>query len=396
MPTNSSRPSVRRQISPSTSSSSTRSSGTRSSRRRLLAAMLLALPPALVAVLPGVAGACGGLVGQNGTIELVRTTTLAAYHDGVERYVTSFEFSGEGEQLGSIVPLPDVPTSVERGGDWTLQRLAREVAPPPPAELASGAASLDQAASATVLFETTVDALDITILEGGGDEVGRWATENGFLLSPDAPEVLDFYAERSPIFMAARFDAARARELGQRTGDGTPIMLTIPTDDPWVPLRILGLGLDASRVVEADVFLLTDDRPQLLAGGPGLQLGTSRAASPSLLADLRGDEGMGWVPADMWLTHLPLRAEAGQLDYDLAVSTRRGELPAVADAGVLAAEAEPVPPAPSGTPRWPLALGAAAGAGVLGLAWASSRRAGEPSAAGPRGPATGPDHAPVA
>ena len=76
--------------------------------------------------------ACGGLVGENGTIQLVRTTTLAAYHDGVERYVTSFEFTGEGEEVGSIVPLPGVPTKVERGGDWTLQRLAREVAPPFP------------------------------------------------------------------------------------------------------------------------------------------------------------------------------------------------------------------------------------------------------------------------
>ena len=62
------------------------------------------------------AGACGGLVGENGTIELVRTSTLSAYHDGVERYVTSFEFTGEGEEVGSIVPLPDVPTKVEARG----------------------------------------------------------------------------------------------------------------------------------------------------------------------------------------------------------------------------------------------------------------------------------------
>ena len=82
------------------------------------------------ALVPAAADACGGLIGENGTIELVRTTTLAAYSDGVERYVTAFEFTGEGESVGSIVPLPDVPTSVERGGDWTLQRLALEVAPP--------------------------------------------------------------------------------------------------------------------------------------------------------------------------------------------------------------------------------------------------------------------------
>src|SRR5687767_8749528 len=92
----------------------------------------LAIAAAMVslAVFAGPAGACGGLVGENGTIQLVRTATLAAYHDGVERYVTSFEFVGDGAEVGSIIPLPDVPTSVERGGDWTLQRLAREVAPP--------------------------------------------------------------------------------------------------------------------------------------------------------------------------------------------------------------------------------------------------------------------------
>lgn len=97
--------------------------------------------------------------------------------------------------------------------------------------------------------------------------MGEWAVANGFSLTPDAPEVLDFYAERSPIFMAAKFDASRAAELGQTGRDGTPIMLTIPSDEPWVPLRILGLGLDAEKVVEADVFLLTDDRPDLLPGG---------------------------------------------------------------------------------------------------------------------------------
>ena len=92
-------------------------------------AFVIAIVVVATIVFAGPAAACGGLVGENGTIQLVRTTTLAAYHDGVERYVTSFQFTGEGEEVGSIVPLPDVPTNVERGGDWTLQRLTREVAP---------------------------------------------------------------------------------------------------------------------------------------------------------------------------------------------------------------------------------------------------------------------------
>src|SRR4249919_4231994 len=85
---------------------------------------------AVVAMTAAPAAACGGLVGENGTIHLTRTTTLAAYHDGVERYVTSFQFTGKGKEVGSIVPLPAVPQKVERGGDWTLQPLEREVAPP--------------------------------------------------------------------------------------------------------------------------------------------------------------------------------------------------------------------------------------------------------------------------
>ena len=68
-----------------------------------------------------------------------------------------------------------------------------------------------------MILETKIDALDITVLEAAATAVGKWATEHGFLLTPDAPEMLDFYAERSPIFMAARFDAyARGAPRAER------------------------------------------------------------------------------------------------------------------------------------------------------------------------------------
>jgi hypothetical protein len=313
------------------------------------------------------AGACGGLVGQNGTIELVRTTTLAAYHDGVERYVTSFEFTGEGEEVGSIVPLPDVPTDVERGGDWTLQRLVQEVAPPATAE-DKASESAPTAGGVEVILETEIDALDITILRGGGSEVGEWAVDNGFFLTPDAPEVLDFYAERSPVFMAAKFDASRAAELGQTAGQGTPIMLTIPTDEPWVPLRILGLGLDENQVVEADVFLLTDDEPQLLAGGRGLTVERSEPASAGLLDDLRSDTGMEWVPDEMWLSALEVETPAGDLDFDLAASVHEDAMPSIEAAGIDAPEARMISPRRSGIMLWPIGVGVGVVSGAVALA----------------------------
>jgi hypothetical protein len=288
---------------------------------------------ALVVVSAAPAIACGGLVGENGSIQLTRTTTLAAYHDGVERYVTSFQFAGTGREVGSIVPLPGVPSKVERGGDWTLQRLEREVQPPLREQAFASVAAAPASPDAEVLYQTKIDALDITILRGGGDAVGRWAIGHGFLLTPDAPEVLDFYSQRSKVFMAARFDATRAQDLGQRSGDGTPIMLTVPTDEPWVPLRILALGLDKTRVVNADVFLLTDRRPALLVGDEGVKVSRSGSASTGLLTDLRSDKGMEWVPDEMWLTYLKVDAPAAALRHDLAVSTHVDTLPSARLAG---------------------------------------------------------------
>ena len=80
--------------------------------------------------------ACGGLIGPNGAVNLLRTTTFAGYHDGEEHYVTAFQFAGGGGAFGSITPLPGVPSSVVKGGDWTLQRLIRETNPPVPAAFA--------------------------------------------------------------------------------------------------------------------------------------------------------------------------------------------------------------------------------------------------------------------
>jgi hypothetical protein len=308
-------------------------------RKRLIrAATALTAATTAILVTAAPAMACGGLVGENGTIQLTRTTTLAAYHDGIEHYVTSFQFTGEGTQVGSIVPLPGIPTSVERGGDWTLQRLEREVAPPPP-EAADGRFSAVSASigGPEIILQTKIDALDITVLKGGGTEVGQWATDHGFLLTPDAPEVLDYYSRRSPVFMAARFDAAAASQRGQRSGDGTPIHVTMPLDRPWVPLRILGLGRDRDSIVQADVFLLTDHRPQLLTGDQGLQLARSQAASPALLADLRADKGMDWVPQQEWLTYIKIDTPAGRLTHDLAASVNPFQPPSKIDAGLASA-----------------------------------------------------------
>jgi hypothetical protein len=314
-------------------------------RRRTLTCIAFALA---FLTLASPAFACGGLLSPNGSVNLVKTTTLAAYHNGVEHYLTSFKFvGGGGAKFGSIVPLPGIPSKVERGGDWTLQRLEREVAPPEPTLFAQdsfkGAAV---PASARVILQTRIDALDITVLEGGGGEVATWALRNGFDLPPDAPEVLDFYANRSPIFMAASFDSKAAKKQNLNEGDGTPIHLTIPTPAPWVPLRILALGKQSAELIQADLFLLTDRAPSMLPGPtgfrasdarpivPGLRLERSEQASDQLIADLRADKGMGWMPKNMWLSYITIGASAAELRYDLALDASGADRPSYVAAGL--------------------------------------------------------------
>ena len=309
--------------------------------------LLLGVPAAALAVFLAAtpALACGGLIGPNGAVNLLRTTTFAGYHDGVEHYVTAFQFAGGGGRFGSITPLPDVPTSVEKGGDWTLQRLVRETSPVFLRDAASPAAS---ASGAVELMKVKVDALDITVLKGGAADIGQWATKHGFRLPPDAPEVLDFYAQRSPIFLAAAFDADAAKARGQQVGDGTPVHITIPTKNPWVPLRILALGKTGGEAVQADVYLLTDRAPALLPvpnGSNGIRLDASETASDSLLSDLRTDRGMDWVPSSGWLTKVAVDGEAAQIGYDLAVDASGAGRPSAVDAGL----AMP-PTAPLSTP----------------------------------------------
>ena len=319
--------------------------------------------------------ACGGLIGPNGAVNLLRTTTFAGYHDGVEHYVTAFQFAGGGGQFGSITPLPGIPTTVEKGGDWTLQRLVRETNPilleAVPA--ASGAAR----DSAVELMKVKIDALDITVLQGGAGAIGEWATKHGFRLPPDAPEVLDFYARRSPIFLAAAFDADAAKARGQQIGDGTPVHITIPTKNPWVPLRILALGKTAGEPISADVYLLTDRSPALLPrpnGSNGIRLDVSETASDGLLSDLRSDRGMGWIPDSGWLTKVAVDGRAAQLDYDLAVDASGHGRPSAVDAG-LALPPAPTPSSGIDVGRLLLAL-AFVGVGLVGVALIGAARPG--------------------
>ena len=133
------------------------------------------------------------------------------------------------------------------------------------------------------------------------------------------------------------FDADAAAQRGQAVGDGTPVHITIPTDNPWVPLRILALGKTDAERVEAAVYLLTDHRPALLPApiaANGLDLQHSAPATGSLLDDLRSDRGMEWVPTKGWLTKVGIDAAATDLSFDLAIDASGAAAPSRVMAGL--------------------------------------------------------------
>ncbi|MGH2556691.1 MAG: DUF2330 domain-containing protein [Actinomycetota bacterium] len=286
--------------------------------RRLILVPILAL--VLLVLGSGAALACGGLIAPGHAEVLRKATTLSAWHDGFEHYVTGFRFAGTASSFGYIVPLPGVPTRIEKGGGWTLERLEQEINPV--LQLEAGAA-LRSAKDVQVLQKVRIEALDITVVRGGGADVAAWARKNGFDLTPDTPRILGRYSSSGAVFALAKFDGVEAVQRGLAEGQGQTIHFTIPLRAPWIPLQILALGKGAPEVVEADLFVLTDHAPSLspqIWDMPGMSLRAYRPADPSLLLDLRSDEGMDWLPTEgMWLTALSLSTPAGALAYDLSI-----------------------------------------------------------------------------
>ena len=276
--------------------------------------------------------ACGGLVAPDGDVRLGRAATLIAWHDGIEHYLTSFSYEGDVKNLGWIVPLPAVPLKIEPGGRWTLQRLARETQPQQllfgEADQAAGAAT----SAAEVLQQVTIEALNITVLRGSGQAVLDWCAQNGFAVDGDTRAHLLLYAQGSPIFMAAKYDTSAAQARHQQVGDGAPVLITMRTPHPWVPLEVLALD---GQIVHADLYFLTDDPLNTsglaaaagqsavgfdVGGAQGLKVAFQERMNAGLYHDLSTDRNMNWVRADSWLTYVALDAPAAAVTYDLSVT----------------------------------------------------------------------------
>ena len=297
--------------------------------KKLAAAAALAF--GVLVVLAPAALACGGLVAPDGDVHLDRAATLIAWHDGIEHYMTSFAYQGNESSVGWITPLPAVPLSIQEGGAWTLQRLSREVHPQ---RVDEAAPTSNAAGGVDVLQQVQIEALNITVVRGSGPAIVGWAKSNGFYVSDETAAHLAMYAQGSPIFMAAKYDTSAAQKRGQLAGDGVPILVTMKTAHPWVPLEVLALD---GQEVHADLYFLTDmplntsDANAVIGesavgsqvpNAPGMTVAFQEEMNASLYHDLSTDRNMGWVRSDGWLTYVSLDAGEGAVTYDLGVTPR--------------------------------------------------------------------------
>ena len=240
--------------------------------------------------------ACGGLVGENGTIQLVRTSTLAAYHDGVERYVTSFEFIGRGRR-GRL----DHPAA--RRADERRAGRRLDAAAPRPGGGAAKAPSADDRRGRHHVGRARRGA--------AGDEDRR----------PRHHGAAGWWRRGRPLGARPRLlpDAGRARgaRLLRRPQPGVPgrPLRRQPRRGPsaraaatarrsWSPSRPISRGCrcgscrsasSATQAVDADVFVLTDDRAtaaRRAAGPPARAERPGHGRPPRRPANRQGD-GVG-------------------------------------------------------------------------------------------------------
>lgn len=336
--------------------------------KKLLIISVLAL--ALFLFQAPLAFACGGLISPDGNIHLERASTLVAWHDGVEHYLTSFAYQENNSvaNVGWIVPLPAVPESIQDGGAWTLQRLDIESHPVPRAVFAPAVSTT--ASSAQVLQQVQIEALDVTVIKGSGPEIIDWATQNGFSVEGDTRAHLLIYAHASPIFLAAKYNTQVAQARHQLAGDGVPLLITMKVSHPWVPLEVLALD---GQQVQADLYFLTDMPLNIsdfnarigqspvgseIPGATGFKVAFQEKMNTQLYQDLSSDRNMGWVWPDSWFTYLSLDAPSEQVRYDLGISSS-GVIrlapfgtPPMAVAADSPAVPSWVPTLPINTPQW--------------------------------------------
>jgi MYXO-CTERM domain-containing protein len=118
---------------------------------------------------------------------------------------------------------------------------------------ASSGGSAGGGGGPSVVFQKTVGAFEVTVLQGGtAQEVGDWLTTNNYQQIPNAAALLQQYVERSFVFAAIKLTA------GAGTEEIHPLVFKYEGNEPCVPIVLTAVA--ATEDMGVRTFFLGDDR----------------------------------------------------------------------------------------------------------------------------------------
>jgi MYXO-CTERM domain-containing protein len=241
---------------------------------------LAALAATSTLLAPANAHACGGTFcdGQAMPVEQTGENILFVRDgDTVEAHIQiQYNPDTDASQFAWVVPVTEVPTFAV-GSEALFQNLLNGSVPNygrdydlvcdddsnGTAQSTAGGTSTggedgggetgDTGGDPTVVYEETVGAYDITVLQGGTVELlMQWLADNGYTQDPAAEPIFENYLEEEYLFVALKLTTnAEVSEIH-------PIVLTQESGEACVPLKLTQIA--AQENMEVRTFFLGDAR----------------------------------------------------------------------------------------------------------------------------------------
>ncbi|MBK7584354.1 MAG: DUF2330 domain-containing protein [Myxococcales bacterium] len=195
----------------------------------------------------------------------------------VEAHV-QIQYEGAAERFAWIVPMPKVP-DVQVGSALLFNALLQGTVPSygftqqtdvcedlsgnkdSAGNFGAGGASAGGSGGAAggggggpqVVYEKTVGAFEVVVLQGGtADEVSKWLSDNSYQNAPNSAPILKDYVDKNYVFVAIKLTA------GANSNEIHPLVFRYEGTEPCVPLKLTAVA--ATEDMGVRTFFLGDDR----------------------------------------------------------------------------------------------------------------------------------------